>query len=282
MRTSNRSDRVSKLKRFKLRKNVRRLATVVVPIIVLIFAVGLVKWNLLPMPRDAGPTELSVHDRLTLIEKSDFECYSPISSLFTVSAYNPGWELGFIGIGGGEAYAIFDVVGDLDLCIWADDYTLSMDEAGDVLVIDVERIDIRRPRVDMNPREFNGVTYQTLKLNSATEDRLANANIDRLVWEGVRNFFSGNDKTYIDEMQQMLLQFGENSLIETACYPQAIEVVREGVYQHYMRQSQLFGFTEVEVFLPETITIPVVPDYFDSGDTELQVVGEETCQVNEA
>ncbi len=229
------------------------------------------------LPEDAGPTELTAYDRMSLIEKADFQCSAPVTSVFATSSYDPGWQWG--PAKGGQAYVIFEVVGDFDLCIWAQDYTLDIDADGN-LVVDVERIDVRRPRIDLNPRMFNGVEYQTFRLVSADGKQLADANIDRVLKEAIQNVFRGTDSTYVDQMQKMLLVFGANQLTKTTCFPQAIEVMRQGVYEHFMALKLLVGFEDVVVTLPDDVSVPTDIEYIDSGDIELKVIGEETCYVN--
>ena len=280
MRTTNNGGRVIRLSHYKTIKILRVFSYAAVILLTGVFFSLMKGWIQLPFPQDAGPTTLSAHERSTEIERVDFQCHVASTSVFAVTGYNPGWKFGFVS--GGQAYVAFDVVGDLDLCIWSDDYTLSIDESGENLIVDVERIDVRRPRIDMNPRVLDGITYQTLKLASASEEKLANANVDRVLWEAGRNMISGDDSTYIDDMQDMLLLFGANTLAGTTCYPSAIEVMKQGVYEHFLNQSALFGFTGVEVNLPTNVSIPVVPEQFDSGQTELKMVGSETCYVKQA
>jgi len=276
MRATNNDRKVSGLLAYRVKKLLRRAANWLMLVGLVVILITLVKsgWISPLLPEDAGPTELTVYDRMTLIEKSDFQCNAPISSVFATSSYDPGWQWG--PAKGGQAYVIFEVVGDFDLCIWAQDYTLNID-ADRNLVVDVERIDVRRPRIDLNPRVFNGVEYQTFRLVSADGKQLANANIDR---EAIQNVFRGTDSTYVDQMQKMLLVFGANQLTKTTCFPQAIEVMRQGVYEHFMALKPLVGFEDVVVNLPDDVSVPADIEYIDSGDIELEVIGEETCYVN--
>ncbi len=279
MSITNRSAQAVKLARWRMKKKATQLVKVAAAVaVVLLIGVGVFKsWIPTFGPVDAGPTELTAYERGTLIEKVDFQCFAASTSVFTVSAYNPGWNWG--PLRGGQAYAVFDVVGDLDLCIWAENYTVNYDKQKDVLSIDVVRVDARRPRIDFNPRELGGTVYQTLGLASLSKEKLANANIDRVMWEATRNMFSGDDSTYIDEMQDQLLLFAANSLVDSTCFDEAMAVMKQGVLRHFEQQAVIVGIENVAVSMPRGVDLPPKVQLFDAGQVELSVVGGEDCYV---
>jgi len=278
MRTTNNNQRVVRLVPSK-RISAKTMLMLFVAAVFLAVTAGVFKgWISLPLPEDAGPTQLTAYERVTQIERRDLLCNASVTSTFVVSGFNPGYKFGWFG--GGEAYMFFDIVGDLDLCIRAADYTLSIDEPGKNIVVDVSRIEINRPRLDLNPRVLGGVTYQTLKLSSLSKDKLADANLDRVVWEAIRNIASGNDDTYINEMQEQLLSFGAEELARTACYPQAIKAMEQGVYEHFLVWAELVGLEGVTVNLPNDVVVPQAREDLDTGLTVLSVSSEETCFVD--
>lgn len=245
------------------------------PLAALVVMLGMIS-GLIPLPRDAGPTEIETTPLVTVIDKVDFQCNAGIKSVSLMTAWNPGWEWGWLN--GGQAFVAFDVVSDLDLCVWANDYEVELDKANDSLVVTVARVDARRPRIDHNPWNFNGTVYQTFELSSQGRDSLAaDANLDRVIWEAARNLIRGNDENYLTTMTIQLSRFAANELLNTSCLDEALAVVEEGLLEHFHDEAFRHGVPNVVLTMPSSIDIPDLPDLLETEDTELNRHGDEEC-----